>query len=50
MEQFSPGSVFDGASVLRDGVVGDRVVRARAVGAGLEKAGVTDYDVEGASV
>ena len=31
-------------------MVGDRVVRARAVGDGLEKAGVTDYDVEGASV
>ena len=43
------GGVF-GASVLGDGVVEYRVVRARTVGAGLERADVTEVGVNGASV
>ena len=45
MERMCRWLVFEVASVLGDGVVGDRVVRARAVGACLERAGVTEVGV-----
>ena len=44
------GLVFWEPSVLGPGVVGDRVVRARAIKAGVEGADVAVVGVEGASV